>query len=72
MKIIFHKRRDPKLFERLDGPFLAKKPKRGTREKLLSVKANRYLKRMNLSKSEFFGSLDFLVTFLAMKKVTGM
>jgi hypothetical protein len=49
---------------------LAIKPKRGVSEIPTGEKANQEIKMGNENKSEFFGALDFLVTFLAMKKVT--
>jgi len=55
---------------RTDGLFLAIKPKRGVSEKEIGEKAYQEIKQKNMNKSEFFSSLDFLVTFLAMKKVT--
>ena len=39
-------------------------------ENRISEKANKAAKRTTVPLSEFFERLDFLVTFLAMKKVT--
>jgi hypothetical protein len=49
---------------------VAIKPQRGAREKGRSETANQEARRVQKSKSELIESLDFLVTFLAMKKVT--
>mgnify|MGYP003537738193 CR=1 FL=1 len=53
-----------------DVHFPAIKPESGMSEIGTGVPANLDAKQMLYSSSEFFGALDFLVTFLAMKKVT--
>ena len=61
----------PKLSEHYCGLFLLSARKRNRTSKAqISRKAEKDAKQMKGSKSEFFGPLDFLVTFLAMKKVT--